>query len=222
MTFELSPLDGRYASKVAELGPIFSEFGLMRYRTIVEIEWLLFLSEKEIAPKMPEELKTALGLVAENFSPEEYDKIKAIEATTNHDVKAVELFVRELVPEKFWPWIHFACTSEDINNLSYAVMLAHGREAVLTVMDEVLDNLKDKSKTWKAIPMLCRTHGQTATPSTMGKEFAVFASRMLEIMVSIEEVEIKGKINGATGTYSAHVVAFPDVKVKLSLPVDPS
>ena len=210
MDFPLSPLDGRYAGKVAEIAPTFSEFGLMRYRTIVEIEWLLFLCEKNIAPDMPEELRTALALVAENFTTNEYEQIKAIEATTNHDVKAVEMFIRTLVPEDFWPWIHFACTSEDINNLSYAIMLAHGREAILNTFDEVLEELKNKAKDWKATPMLCRTHGQTATPSTMGKEFAIFASRLYEVLITIEETPINGKINGATGTYSAHIAAFPE------------
>lgn len=217
MTFALSPLDGRYANKVAELAPIFSEFGLMRYRTIVEIEWLVHLSENDIAPEIPEELKTALSIVGENFSAEEFQKIKEIEATTNHDVKAVEYFVRELVPEKYWPWIHFACTSEDINNCSYGLMLAHGRETMLNVLDEVLDDLKSKAQEWKSIPMLCRTHGQTATPSTMGKEIAIFWDRANTISQGIEGLPITAKINGATGTYSAHVAAFPDADwIKIS------
>ncbi len=207
----LSPLDARYASKVAELAPIFSEFGLMRYRTIVEIEWLIMLSEQNIAPAIPESLQTALSMVGANFSLEEFNKIKEIEKITNHDVKAVEMFIRELVPEKYWPWIHFACTSEDINNLAYGLTLTQGRDTLLNVVDEVIEDLKQKSLEWKAIPMLCRTHGQTATPSTMGKEFAIFWDRANTILQSIENLPITGKINGATGTYSAHVAAFPDV-----------
>ena len=207
----LSPLDDRYAKRVEVLNSIFSEFGLMKYRTIVEVQWLLALCEKGIAPKLPEEVRIGLEALCENFTPEEYAAIKVFEATTNHDVKAVEYFIRELVPQSHWSWIHFACTSEDINNLAYGLMLSHGREATLCVLDNLLEDLKQKSLAWKAVPMLCRTHGQTATPSTMGKEWAIFWDRAQTITQSLENLPITGKINGATGTYSAHIAAKPEV-----------
>ncbi len=207
----LSPLDDRYAARVEVLNSIFSEFGLMKFRTIVEIQWLLTLCEQGIAPKLPDDVKIGLETLCENFTAEEYAAIKVFEATTNHDVKAVEYFIRELVPQSHWSWIHFACTSEDINNLAYGLMLSHGREAVLCVVDNLLEDLKQKSQDWKAVPMLCRTHGQTATPSTMGKEWAVFWDRAQTISQSLEGVPLTGKINGATGTYSAHVAAKADI-----------
>lgn len=210
--FPLSPLDGRYASKVSELGRIFSEFGLMKYRTQVEIEWLIFLSEQNIAPEIDEGLKIALRTVVEEFSEEEFQKIKDIEATTNHDVKAVEYLVRELVSEDLWPWIHFACTSEDINNTSYALMLKHGTAVVLDYLENsIVDDIKIKSQDWKAIPMLCRTHGQTATPSTMGREMGVFYYRLSGVLDAVTVVGFMGKMNGATGNYAAHYEAFPEL-----------
>lgn len=211
MNQPLSPLDGRYQSKVSELSNIFSEFGLMKYRTRVEIEWLLFLSEKGIAPEIDEGLKIGLDMVMNEFSETEFQKIKAFEATTNHDVKAVEYFVQELVPENLWPWIHFACTSEDINNTSYALMLKDGVAEVLNCLEKnILTDLKNKSIEWKAIPMLCRTHGQNATPSAMGREMAVFSHRLSQITNELSNVSFLAKINGATGNYAAHVVAFPE------------
>lgn len=212
MNYPLSPLDGRYAPKVSELGAIFSEFGLMKYRTRVEIEWLIFLSDNGIAPEMDESLKIGLQTVMENFSEEEFQKIKATEAVTNHDVKAVEYLVRELVPETFWPWIHFACTSEDINNTSYGLMMRDGVTAVMDIFENsILSDLRTKSMNWKAIPMLCRTHGQNATPSTMGKEMAVFYHRLNSVTEAMASVSFLAKINGATGNYAAHVVAFPEL-----------
>jgi len=211
MNYPLSPLDGRYSARVKELGLIFSEFGLMRYRTIVEIQWLIFLSEKGLAPAINETLKIGLMAVCESFGAEEFRAIKKIESTTNHDVKAVEYFLRELVPKELWPWIHFACTSEDINNTAYALMLKDGRDLVHRYLkQEVMPDLKSKAIAWKSQPMLCRTHGQTATPSTMGKEFAVFVHRLSVLEKRLIETPVTAKINGATGTYSAHVSAFPD------------
>jgi len=212
MNYPLSPLDGRYAAKVSELGTIFSEFGLMKYRTRVEIEWLIFLSENGIAPVMDEGLKIGLQTVMEEFSEEEFQKIKDTEAVTNHDVKAVEYLVRALVPEKFWPWIHFACTSEDINNTSYGLMIRDGVSTVMSIFESsILDDLREKSVDWKSIPMLCRTHGQNATPSTMGKEMAVFYHRLNSVAEAMHSVSFLAKINGATGNYAAHVVAFPEL-----------
>ncbi len=212
MKYPISPLDGRYASKVSELETIFSEFGLMKYRTRVEIEWLLFLSDNRIAPAMEEGLRIGLQTVIDNFSSEEFETIKQTESVTNHDVKAVEYLVRDLVPEKYWPWIHFACTSEDINNTSYALMLRDGVAATMQALEkEVLENIRVKSLDWKSVPMLCRTHGQTATPSTMGREMAVFYHRLNSILEAMHSVSFLAKINGATGNYAAHAVAFPEL-----------
>ncbi len=212
MNQPLSPLDGRYFSKIKEISNIFSEFGLMKYRTKVEIQWLLFLSEKGIAPEINESLKIGLETVMENFSETEFQKIKNFEATTNHDVKAVEYFVQALVPENLWSYIHFACTSEDINNTSYGLMLKDGVAEVISCLEKnIINDLKVKSIDWKDVPMLCRTHGQNATPSTMGREFGVFHYRLTEIKKTIQSIPFTAKINGATGNYAAHAVAFPDV-----------
>jgi adenylosuccinate lyase len=211
MIHPLSPLDGRYAPKVAKISPIFSEFGLMQARVKVEILWLMALSEQELAPAMDESLKLGLLTVMENFSEEEFQKIKVIEATINHDVKAVEYFLRELVPENYWSFIHFACTSEDINNTAYALMVQTGIREILDILDQKLSpNLVEKSRVWKSTPMLARTHGQTATPTTMGKEWGIFWHRVHVIRDTLENLKITAKINGATGTYSAHKIAFPD------------
>ncbi len=211
MDFPLSPLDGRYYPKVKELGPIFSEFGLMKARVSVEAEWLLFLAEQGIAPEMDTAVQEKLKEVVKKFSEANFQEIKEIESTTNHDVKAVELFLREKVDKKYWPWIHFACTSEDINNLSYALILRDGKSVVLSNLTKISDDLKNKAKQWKSVPMLCRTHGQTATPSTMGKEMAVFYHRLNLGIQATECLPTLGKINGATGTYAAHQVTFPNV-----------
>lgn len=217
MNFALSPLDGRYNSKVKELGPVFSEFGLAKARTKVEIKWLIFLSEKQIAPALSSAARNTLQCVSTGFDETHFTKIKEIEKNTNHDVKAVELFLRHYVPETHWSWIHFACTSEDINNLCYGLILKEGRKIILKVSKMIQEELKQKALAWKSVPMLCRTHGQTATPSTIGKEFAVFWNRARIVTESLETQDITGKINGATGTFSAHLVAFPDEDwIKLS------
>ncbi len=210
MEFPLSPLDGRYYAKVSELGPVFSEFGLMRARVEVEIEWLLFLASRGIASEIPKTLEKSLCHVYQNFSEKDYQAIKKIESTTNHDVKAVEFFLREKMEEKYWPWIHFACTSEDINNLSYALILKEGRSKLLSKLEDVAGDIRTQALEWKSIPMLCRTHGQTATPSTMGKEMAVFYHRLNLGIQATQCLPILGKINGATGTFAAHKAAFPD------------
>ena len=146
-----------------------------------------------------------------SFSEEHFEAIKNIEKKTNHDVKAVEYFIRQQVPEKYWSWIHFACTSEDINNTAYALMLKEGRRSILNIFETtVLTDLAQKSLNWKSVPMLCRTHGQNATPSTMGKEFSIFWYRAKEIANTLQKLPITAKINGATGTFSAHLVAFPE------------
>jgi len=205
----LSPLDGRYASRVEPLASIFSEFGLARARIFVEIEWLLHLAKLGISPEISEKTATKLRKVAQKFSDADFAKIKEIEQTTNHDVKAVEYFLRDFTPKKLWPWIHFACTSEDVNNSAYGLILRDGVREILVAIDEILTDLREKSFAWKSNPILSRTHGQTATPSTMGKEIAVFWHRISAIRERFSKIQITAKFNGATGNFAAHAVAFP-------------
>lgn len=210
MTHPISALDGRYSKKVSELSLIASEFGLMRYRIQVEVAWLLFLQKQQIVPAEVDLQK--LATVVEKFDDAEFEKIKTIEATTKHDVKAVEYYLRDFIDESAWSWIHFACTSEDINNIAYALVVKDSLDVVRQVLrDAIIGNLKQKAKGWKAIPMLARTHGQPATPTSMGKELAVYVHRLESIETRLQSVSIMGKINGATGNYAAHSVAFPNV-----------
>lgn len=216
----LSPLDGRYASKVEPLRPIFSEFGLMHRRVQVEIEWLLALAAEpviaELSPFRPAQTE-ALKAIASNFSVEDGNRIKAIEATTNHDVKAVEYFIKERIggdPDltKAKEFVHFACTSEDINNLSYALMLRDARQQVLLpVFDRIVDTLRELAYAHAALPMLSRTHGQTASPTTLGKELANVVARLERQRTQLDQVQISGKINGAVGNYNAHVITYPEL-----------
>ncbi len=202
----LSPLDDRYAEKVKELESIFSEQGLARSRVKVEIEWLILLSEKGLAPKLDAK---KLRSIAEKFSAKDFQVIKKFEAEINHDVKAVELFLRKEVSKSLWPWIHFACTSEDINNLAYGLMLREAQKILTERFAEILRDLAKKSNAWKSVAMLGRTHGQTATPTTMGKEIGVFFHRLKLIVGTFRVVPVFGKLNGATGNFAAHTVAFP-------------
>jgi len=209
----LSPLDGRYASKVEPLRPIFSEFGLMHRRVHVEIEWLLALAADAQIVELPAftaaQIKT-LKAITTDFNLEDGARIKAIEATTNHDVKAVEYFIKEKLSAD--ASLHFACTSEDINNLSYALMLHDAREQVLLPMfDSVIEQLRELSHTNAALPILSRTHGQTASPSTLGKEIANVVARLQRQRKQLAAVEISGKINGAVGNYNAHAITYPEV-----------
>ena len=216
----LSPLDGRYHSKLEGLRGHFSEYGLIRYRVLIEIEWLKALSNeagiKELPPFSPATIAHLVQLVAQ-FSEADADQIKAIERRTNHDVKAVEYWLREKlagIPEtsRALEFIHFACTSEDINNLSHALMLNHSRaEVMLPTLQVLIDRLQQLAHQHADLPMLCRTHGQTATPSTLGKEMANVAYRLRRACQRIADVEILGKINGAVGNYNAHLSAYPDV-----------
>ncbi|MGB0134104.1 adenylosuccinate lyase [Dokdonella sp.] len=216
----LSPLDGRYAAKVEALRPIFSEFGLMQRRVQVEVRWLVALAEEPgIAEVVPfsTAAREALLAIADAFDEEDGERVKAIERETNHDVKAIEYFIKERLlanPElaAAKEFVHFACTSEDINNLAYSLMLKDAREQVLLPsLDQLLDRLRGLSVAFAAQPMLSRTHGQTASPTTMGKEFANVAVRLGRQRRQIAEVELLGKINGAVGNYNAHVVAYPDI-----------
>ncbi|HEV2680676.1 MAG TPA: adenylosuccinate lyase [Rhodanobacter sp.] len=216
----LSPLDGRYAGKVEALRPIFSEFGLMHRRVQVEIEWLLALAaDSRIAelPAFDANHIATLKAIAENFSVADGERIKAIEATTNHDVKAVEYFIKEKIGAdtslaQAKEFVHFACTSEDINNLSYALMLRDAREQVLLPQfDAVIAQLRALAHANAALPLLSRTHGQTASPSTLGKEIANVVARLQRQRKQLAAVEISGKINGAVGNYNAHAITYPEV-----------
>ncbi len=216
----LSPLDGRYAGKVDALRPIFSEYGLIRARVKVEIEWLLALAAEpgigELAPFSATATQT-LRALAEGFSVADAARVKEIERTTNHDVKAVEYFIKERLKgdAELGPaleFVHFACTSEDINNLSYGLMLAQARSQVLLpALDGVISTLRTLAHAQAAQPMLSRTHGQTASPTTLGKELANVVARLQRQRAQIAAVELTGKINGAVGNYNAHVVSYPDV-----------
>jgi adenylosuccinate lyase len=215
----LSPLDGRYSNKVDGLRKHFSEFGLIRYRVLIEIEWLKALSaESTIAEIKPFSAATVAQLdqLAAQFSEADAEQIKTIEKRTNHDVKAIEYWLREKLaanPETagVLEFIHFACTSEDINNLSHALMLKNGRvEVMLPALDSVIARLRDLAHQLADLPMLCRTHGQTATPSTLGKEMANVVYRLQRARTAIAGVEILGKINGAVGNYNAHLSAYPN------------
>ena len=214
----LSPLDGRYAAKVEVLRPLLSEYGLIRRRVQVEVEWFIALSQAGLAglkPFGPESL-TFLRELVERFSETDAEAIKAIEGTTNHDVKAVEYWLAERIasdPELAVAtgFLHFACTSEDINNTSHALMLgAARREVLLPALDSLLATLRAKAAEHAAQPMLSRTHGQTATPTTLGKEVANVAARLARARATIAAVPLLAKMNGAVGNYNAHLAAYPD------------
>ncbi|UTV26834.1 adenylosuccinate lyase [Photobacterium atrarenae] len=216
----VSPVDGRYGSKTSALRSIFSEFGLLKYRTIVEIRWLQKLAATDAIVEVPAfsaEANAYLDRIAAEFSEEDAQRIKTIERTTNHDVKAVEYFLKEKVAEvpelhAVNEFIHFACTSEDINNLSHALMLNEARDKVmLPEVRNVIDAIKALAAEYREVPLLSRTHGQPASPSTMGKEMANVAYRMERQFKQIEAVEILGKINGAVGNYNAHLSAYPEI-----------
>ncbi len=216
----LSPIDGRYAGKVDALRPIFSEYGLIRCRVLVEIRWLQALAEApEIGevPALSESANHRLEQIVAHFSEADAQRIKEIEQTTNHDVKAVEYFLKECIADndelmKVKEFIHFACTSEDINNLSYALMLKEGRNCILLPqMDELIGTIRALAQQYAECAMLSRTHGQAATPTTMGKEFANFAARLERQRTQLHSVELLGKINGAVGSYNAHRIAYPEI-----------
>ncbi|HJU25782.1 MAG TPA: adenylosuccinate lyase [Rhodanobacteraceae bacterium] len=214
----LSPLDGRYAAKVEALRPIFSEYGLMKRRVQVEIAWLLALAaHPEISelPPFDERARAKLHLIVEDFSVTDAAQIKQIELTTNHDVKAVEYFIKESLEDDAAlaaaaEFVHFACTSEDINNLAYALMLRDVRDLVLLpALDAVIAQLRELAQAHAALPMLSRTHGQTASPTTLGKEFANVVARLQRQRVQLATIEIPGKLNGAVGNFNAHLAAYP-------------
>jgi adenylosuccinate lyase len=216
----LSPLDGRYAAKVAALAAHFSEYGLIRHRVRVELEWLSALAAEPAVPEIAAfapATRDEIAAVAAAFAPADAARVKAIERTTNHDVKAVEYWLKErfaAVPEvaRASEFIHFACTSEDINNLAHGIALADARrEILLPVLREVAADLRALAHAHADTAMLARTHGQPATPTTLGKEIANVYARLERQIAAIERVPLKGKVNGAVGNYNAHVVAYPDV-----------
>ena len=216
----VSPVDGRYGDKVSALRTIFSEFGLLKFRVQVEVRWLQKLAacaEIKEVPAFDADANAFLDQIVANFDVNDAQRIKDIEKTTNHDVKAVEYFLKEKVAtipalHAVSEFIHFACTSEDINNLSHALMLQTARQdVVLPYWKQIIDAVKDLAHKYRDIPLLSRTHGQPATPSTIGKELANVAYRMDRQFKQLQNVEILGKINGAVGNYNAHIVAYPEV-----------
>lgn len=213
----LSPLDGRYARQCDDLRGIFSEYAFMKARVRVEVEWLIALSEagfKELS-HLSDHGKAFLRGLYEKFSIEDCEAVKTIERTTNHDVKAVEYWIKNQVAhdeelKNAAEFVHFACTSEDINNTSHALMLAEGREALVAFLEKVHGTIANFAHEWAAIPMLSRTHGQTASPTTVGKEFANVAVRLARVIEAVKAVKILAKMNGAVGNYNAHLIAYPD------------
>ncbi len=216
----VSPIDGRYGSKTDQLRPVFSEYGLIRYRVMVEVRWLQHLANhpgiSEVAP-FSDEANGILNQLVDNFTVDQALRVKAIESTTNHDVKAVEYLLKETIADNaelnaVSEFIHFACTSEDINNLSHALMLKEGRDQIVVpALQGIADNLAAMGREFAAAPMLSRTHGQTASPTTVGKEIANVAYRLQRQIDQISEVPLLAKINGAVGNYNAHLSAYPEI-----------
>jgi len=215
----VSPLDGRYAAKLNDLRDLFSEYGLIRLRVLVEVRWVQFLAGRpeipEIGPLSPV-VNTVLDQLVDNFGPAEANRVKELEATTNHDVKAVEYLIGERLgddPElaHIRPFVHFACTSEDINNIAYALMLRRGREQIVVpALRKITAQLRAMAGRTAAQPMLSRTHGQPASPTTLGKELANLVARLERQSAALESVQVMAKINGAVGNFNAHVVAYPE------------
>ena len=215
----LSPLDGRYHDKVAALRPLFSEYALIRFRLLIEVEWLKALAAEPAIAEVPAfspATVQALDTLVANFSEADGAAIKAIEARTNHDVKAIEYFLKDKLAgnaeiARVTEFIHFACTSEDINNLSHGLMLARSRdEVMLPALDRIVARLTDLAHGLADVPMLAHTHGQPASPTTLGKEIAVFVHRLRRGRAILETVRLPGKINGAVGNFNAHLSAYPD------------
>jgi adenylosuccinate lyase len=216
----LSPLDGRYAVRTAPLRRYLSEFALIRYRALVEVRWVQHLADSESVPDLEplqRPVKDVLNALVDDFSLQDAAQVKAHEAVTNHDVKAVEYFLREKTQDlssaagKLSAFLHFACTSEDINNLAYALMLRDVRQhEMLPAMRALAGDLRARAQRFAEVPMLSRTHGQTASPTTLGKELANFVARLEHAIRKFEAVEIFGKCNGAVGNFNAHCVAYPD------------
>ena len=215
----ISPIDGRYIEKTAHLREYFSESALMRYRVLTEIRWLVFLSEHndlQQIPTLSDDLKRQLDEIITQFSIDDAKTIKSIEKETNHDVKAVEYFLQEKLSnlsggKDLIPFIHFACTSEDINNISYAIMIKDACKSQYKELNLLRETLRDYSHQWAEDVMLSRTHGQAASPTTMGKELANFVSRLDQQITVLEGIEYRAKMNGAVGNFNAHKIAYPEI-----------
>jgi adenylosuccinate lyase len=215
----ISSADGRYGSKTKELRAIFSEFGLIKYRVTVEVRWLQALSNCEAIKEVPIFENTEnelLDAIVDNFSVEDAARVKAIESETNHDVKAVEYFLKEKIStnsklDAVSEFIHFACTSEDINNLSYSLMLKEAAIVICDIQDEITNSIADLAHQFAEIPLMSRTHGQPASPTTLGKEMANVVARLQRQQSQFGNVQLMGKINGAVGNYNAHISAYPEV-----------
>ncbi|MCG8634054.1 MAG: adenylosuccinate lyase, partial [Desulfobacterales bacterium] len=215
----ITPLDGRYARLTGELSEIFSEFGLIRHRVQVEIEWLKFiitdLKLHQVQGEEPDPDLSALDAIVDGFDVKDAERVKEIERKTNHDVKAVEYLIKEKMDKSglgaIREWVHFSCTSEDINNTAYGLMLKKGKQIALELLQEYVKAIEEKALAYKAVPMMSRTHGQAATPTTVGKELINYAWRMNQEIAFLSGKEVQAKINGATGNYNAHLFAFPEV-----------
>ena len=217
--FSVSPLDGRYNQAIEEFREVTSEYGLIKYRVIVEIKWFIHLSKiskiKELPKLNIKDTRYLIDLI-DNFSLKDAQRIKTIESKTNHDVKAVEYFLKERFKkskklDKYAEFIHFACTSEDINNLSYALMIKDASKITHLNIKQVENKIRSFAKKFAKNSMLSRTHGQNASPTTMGKEFSNFSHRINKLQIEIDRHKMVGKINGAVGNYNAHHVAYPDI-----------
>ena len=211
----LSPLDGRYSSSVKELNAYFSEAALMRYRIYVEVEYLIALShEKKISelPTLSKRQQARLRSSYQKFDLNSAQTVKQIEAETNHDVKAIEYYIQKHCKAKLHPWIHFALTSEDVNNISYTLMWCHAiKQVYVPMLTDLQKDLKRMAKKYRSVPMLAMTHGQPATPTTFGKEIAVLYKRLDRQIMQIKKHSALGKLSGATGTWSAHISAYPKI-----------
>ena len=211
----LSVLDGRYSGLVEDLRDVFSEYGLIKHRVFIEIEWLKFiLNDLELSPLSVDETESVSSIYS-GFNRESASLVKQIEKTTNHDVKAVEYYIKQELEKRglnrIKEWVHFCCTSEDINNTSYALMIRGGKDVACELSLELLKKIEDLGMKYKSIPMMSRTHGQPATPTTVGKEFINFAARIKREILKLQELEVEGKMNGATGNYSAHSFVKPNI-----------
>jgi len=217
----LAPIDGRYADKVNDLRMIFSEYGLIRYRTLVELRWLQALADNPAIYEVPAfsaDTTVFLNSIFTEFSIEDAERVKTIEQSTQHDVKAVEYFIKDKVKhhkilQSLSEFIHFACTSEDINNIAYALMLKEAKEKVLLPdFEKLISALREMAHQTADLPMLARTHGQPATPTTLGKEIANFVSRLMRQVELYKQIPIYAKFNGAVGNFNAHLIAYPEIK----------
>lgn len=211
----ISPIDGRYRFSTKDLSEYFSEYALTKYRVIIEVKWLIKLFDVLSVP-VSDEAIISLNKIIENFSSKESQKIKIIESTTKHDVKAVEYYLRNKLAEynldQYCNYIHFACTSEDINNLAYNLMIKNGLQDIfIPNAEKLIESVSEKATEWRDIPMLGHTHGQAATPSTIGKELAVFVYRWKSILNLLKDIKLRGKFSGAVGNFNAHIVAYPNI-----------